>query len=315
MRIISWNVNGIRSNIVDFNTAKYKDKRQILENSPIDNLIKNYNPDLICFQETRLGEDNYKLFDSDNINSKFPYRYWSSSKGEGARSGNRYSGTAIWSKIKPESVVYDIPEMNDREGRIVQLNFKDIVVITSYTPNAGSNWDYRLTHWEPVLQKYLSELSNTGKKVVYCGDFNIANKTDVWFGNLLEKKFAEEKDNQIKHRYKKTIKSKTPLHTGVVILAGYSVQERKAYSDLLLASNMVDCFRFKNPDTIDQFSYFNIRIKGSFKNNVGWLIDRFIIPQVHQDSISRCEIVHTIGVRNEDGNMISDHIPIFLEIS
>ena len=112
--IISWNVNGLRSNIVDFNSCKYKKPRKIEESSPLDSIIKKYNPDLICLQETRLGKDNYELFESDTSaqsndirkyfrpkkQKSFPYIYWKSSQGEKSRSGNRYSGTSVWSKIK-----------------------------------------------------------------------------------------------------------------------------------------------------------------------------------------------------------------------
>lgn len=314
MRIISWNVNGLRSNIVDFTTSTNKNLRKISDGSPLDKLIKKYDPDMICFQETRMGPDKYHLFQSEEIKNLFPFQYWSSSKGEGGRSGNRYSGTSIWSRIEPKSVQYDIPNMGDREGRIVQLDFGDTIVIGTYTPNTGSNWDYRLTHWEPILQKYLSNLSNSDKKIVYCGDFNIANKCDVWFGDLLEKKYKDEEDAIIKKKYLSKVNSKKRLHTGKQIMAGYSKEERNAYQSLLNNTNMVDCFRVKNPTVIDQFSWFNMRIRGSFGNNLGWLIDRFIVPKKYENDITRCEIAHFIGVRNRDGNMISDHIPIFLEI-
>ena len=314
MRIISWNVNGLRSNIVDFTTSKNKKAREIISDSPLDQLIQTYDPDIICFQETRMDKDQYHLFESESIKSKFPYQYWSSSKGSGGRSGNRYSGTSVWSRIEPYNVSYDIPGMNDLEGRLIQLDFKFTTLITTYTPNTGSNWDYRLQHWEPILQKYLCSLSKSGRKVVYCGDFNIANKNDVWFGDLLEKKHSDETDPSLKKKYASKVYSKKRLHTGEQILAGYSLQERTAYQELLQSCDMIDCFRHLNPDVIDQFSWFNMRIKGSFKNNIGWLIDRFIIPKCHKKTIKRSEIAHFIGVRNTEGNMISDHIPIFLEI-
>lgn len=314
MRIISWNVNGLRSNIVDFNTSKNKNLRKIVDDSPLDQLIKKYDPDMICFQETRMGPDQYHLFQSEEIKKIFPFQYWSSSQGEGGRSGNRYSGTSIWSRIEPISVQYDIPQMEDREGRIVQLDFGETIVIGTYTPNTGSNWDYRLNHWEPVLQTYLSNLSSSGRKVVYCGDFNIANKCDVWFGDLLEKKFQEETDPTLKKKYARKVASKKRLHSGEEVMAGYSLQERNAYKVLLENSKMIDCFRTKHPNVVDQFSWFNMRIRGSFTNNLGWLIDRFIVPRAFENDIKTCEIAHFIGVRNRDGNMISDHIPIFLEI-
>ena len=102
MKIISWNINGIRSNILDFNTSKYKNQRNIIQESPLGLIIKNHNPDIICYQETRLDKDNYHLFESEQIKKIFKYQYWNSSQGEKARSGNRYSGTSVWSKIKPE---------------------------------------------------------------------------------------------------------------------------------------------------------------------------------------------------------------------
>ena len=89
MRIISWNVNGLRSNIVDFTTSKNKNLRKISDGSPLDKLIKKYNPDMICFQETRMGPDKYHLFQSEEIKNLFPFQYWSSSKGDGGRSGNK----------------------------------------------------------------------------------------------------------------------------------------------------------------------------------------------------------------------------------
>ena len=69
MKIVSWNINGIRSNIVDFTNAQNKTKRILIENSPLYKIIHTHNPDIICFQETRLGKDNYRLFDHKSINS------------------------------------------------------------------------------------------------------------------------------------------------------------------------------------------------------------------------------------------------------
>ena len=129
------------------------------------------------------------------------------------------------------------------------------------------------------------------------------------------RKYNDEQDPVLKQKYLKKVYSKLRLHTGEQILAGYSKQERNAYKSLLQKCNMVDCFRVKHPKVIDQFSWFNIRIKGSYSNNLGWLIDRFIVPSSYQSDIVQCEIAHFIGVRNKDKKMISDHIPIFLEIN
>ena len=314
MKILSWNVNGLRSNIVDTNTAKYKKPRKLEENSPLKKIIDKYDPDIVCFQETRLGENLYNLFESDDIKNYFPYQYWSSSKGEKGRSGNRYSGTSIWCKIKPNSILYDAPGLNDKEGRFIQVNFKNHIIITTYTPNTGSNWDYRLNHWEPIIKNYLNILSKGEKKVIYCGDNNIANKKDIWFGDFLEKKYLQEKDLELKRKIAVRIRSKKKFHTGEQILCGYSKQEQDAYKSLLETCDLIDCFRVQNPGIIDAFTWFNIRIKNSFENNLGWLIDRFLVQKKFSHSIEDCRILSETGIRTSEGIFISDHLPIFLEI-
>ena len=312
MKFISWNVNGIRSNIVDNNSSKYKLPRKIDENSPLDQIISTYQPDIVCFQETRLGPDLYHLFQTDHIKKIYPYQYWSSSQGEKGRSANRYSGTSIWSKHKPNSIKYDFDDLNDREGRFIQLTFDNFIVITTYTPNTGSNWDYRLDHWEPKIRDYLYKLSLGKKPVIYCGDNNIANKEDIWFGDLLEMKYSTCTDASHKKKLWSKIKTKTKLHTGEKILCGYSKEERDCYKLLLNKCDFIDCYRHLNKDIIDKFTWFNIRIKDSYKNNLGWLIDRFLVGKKFGDKIKRCSILNHIGLYNSNHKFISDHLPIFL---
>lgn len=314
MKIISWNVNGIRSNIVDTNTAKYKKPRIIAENSPLDKIISQYDPDIICFQETRLDTDLYHLFQSPEILEKFPHQYWSSSQGDKHRGGNRYSGTAIWSKYPAIKVLYDIPELQDREGRFIQLEFEHFILITTYTPNTGSNWKYRLEHWEPAIRKHLVKLSEGELPLIYCGDNNIANKNDVWFGKLLDRKFNQEEDPKEKKKLLSKIKSKKKFHTGQELLCGYSKEERAAYKHLLEEAQLIDAHRKLYPDNIDQFTYFSIRIKNSFQDNQGWIIDRFLITEKHQELIQDSKILSEIGVRNSEGVFLSDHLPIYLQI-
>jgi len=315
MKIISWNVNGLRSNIVDSNTAKYKFPRTIETDSALNKIITVYNPDIICFQETRLGPDLYHLFESSNIKSHFPHQYWSSSQGEKGRSGNRYSGTSIWSKHKADKVTYDFVELGDKEGRFIQISFPNLILITTYTPNTGSNWDYRLKHWEPKIRAYLKKMKDThDKPIVYCGDYNIAQKKDIWFGDLLERRHQLEQDVVTKKILMKKIKSHAPYHDGKKMLCGYSVEERDAFKKLLEENNFVDCFRLLNPSVVDQFTWYNIRIKNSFNYNIGWLIDRFIVQDEHKHRIKDCKILKEIGIRNEQNTFISDHLPIFLHL-
>ena len=317
MKVISWNVNGIRSNIVDFTKASNKKTRKLETASALGFLLKKYEPDIICFQETRLGENNYKLFNDDSITSIFPYQYWSSAKKTGARSGNRYSGTSIWSKTKPNKITYEIVGLDNLEGRFIQVEFDDIVLITTYTPNAGSNWDYRLNKWEPCINKHINKLIKLDKNIIYCGDNNIATKSDVWFGDLLERNCMEviknNKDPDAIKKIKRLVKSKEKYHSGKVILAGYSKQEREAYNKLLKKNSLIDCYKYKNPKSIDKFTWFNIRIPKSVLYNKGWLIDRFLIRKKQMKNINKCEIVHDLGVYYKN-TFISDHLPIFLDI-
>jgi len=315
MKILSWNVNGLRSHIVDFTTSKNKKIRQITDDSPLHQIITLHKPDIICFQETRLGPDLYSLFDSDSINTHFPHRYWSSSTKTGARSGNRYSGTSIWSKKPAKKELYTLPGFVN-EGRFIQLEFDKYILINTYTPNTGSNWEYRLDIWEPAIKKHIRSLSNT-KSLIYCGDFNVATKRDVWFGDLLEKRLKtmvkDNPDSKDTKKLKAKVKSKSKLHSGEVKLCGYTQEEQSAFNSLLNTNKLIDTFHFKNPKTVDQFSWFNARIKGSFNNNIGWLIDRFLVREKDKGKIKDSRILSVIGTY-QDGKFISDHLPILLDI-
>ena len=318
MKIISWNINGIRSNIVDFTTSKNKKSRILDKGSALGFIIKKYNPDIICFQETRLGENNYHLYTDKSITSIYPYQYWSSSKKTGARSGNRYSGTSIWSKIEANKQVYEIPGLDNLEGRFIQLQFNNVVLINTYTPNAGSNWEYRLEKWEPAINKHIKKLIKSGKDVIYCGDNNIANKNDVWFGELLDKKLLietnKDANSDIAKKLKRLVKSKQKFHTGEKILTGYSKEEREAYSQLITNNNLIDCYRHLNPNIIDKFTWFNVRIPKSIETNKGWLIDRFLIQNKNKKKIIDCSILSDLGIYYKN-TFISDHLPIFLNIN
>lgn len=313
MKIISWNVNGIRSHIVDSSTAKNKKTREITSDSPLHKIIQSHDPDIICFQETRLGEDLYTLYDSDSIGAHFPYRYWSSSKQTGARSGNRYSGTSIWSKIPAKKELYTLHGFTE-EGRFIQLEFDAFILITTYTPNTGSNWDYRLNIWEPAILKHIKSLSPK-KSLIYCGDFNIATKRDVWFGDVLDKRLevmiAGNPDSKETKKLKAKVKSKEKMHSGKVKVCGYSQEEQNAFNKLLKENKLIDTFHYKNPEVIDQFSWFNTRIKGSFGNNIGWLIDRFLVRKKDKKKITSSKILSEIGTY-QNGMFISDHLPILL---
>ena len=154
MKLISWNVNGLRAVV---NKGFYES---------FDKL----NADIFCIQETKMQEgqldinfDGYKMF----LNSA-------------VRKG--YSGTAIFTKIVPISVSYGIGiEEHDQEGRVITLEFKDFYLVDCYTPNAQrelTRLDYRMK-WENDFREYLKKLDKI-KPVILCGDLNVAhNEIDL----------------------------------------------------------------------------------------------------------------------------------------
>lgn len=133
MKFISWNVNGLR--------AVYK--KGFLD------FFNKINADIFCIQETKMQEGQIKL-ELEGYNQYFNYA---------TRKG--YSGTAIFTRIKPKNVTYGIGiEEHDQEGRVITLEFEKFYFITCYTPNSGrelARLNYRMT-WEEAFRKYLKEL-------------------------------------------------------------------------------------------------------------------------------------------------------------
>ena len=150
MRMISWNVNGLRS----IYTKGFNDAFNIL------------NADIFCIQETKMQEGQLK------IDLEGYFQYFSSATRKG------YSGTAVFTKIKPINISYGmgIPE-HDEEGRIITLEFDKFYLINCYTPNSGRELlrlGYRMT-WEDAFRRYLKKLDKI-KPIVLCGDLNVAHK-------------------------------------------------------------------------------------------------------------------------------------------
>lgn len=147
MKIISWNVNVIRS----------------VFSKGVDSFFKDENPDIVCFQETKMQMTN-----TDNF-LDYPYFYYNNALKKG------YSGTAIYSKIEPINVIYGINDEYNDEGRAITLEFEKFFLVTVYSPNSKddlSRLDYRMIYEEKLL-KYLSQLNNQ-KPVILCGDLNVA---------------------------------------------------------------------------------------------------------------------------------------------
>ena len=150
MKLISWNVNGIRACL----------------NKGFEEFFKQIEADIFCIQETKCQENQVEL-KFDNY-----FDYWNSAEKKG------YSGTAIFTKKEPINVTYGIGiEEHDKEGRIITLEFENFYLVNNYTPNSKrelERLDYRQL-WEDEIRKYLLNLNKT-KPVIMCGDLNVAHK-------------------------------------------------------------------------------------------------------------------------------------------
>lgn len=150
MRLISWNVNGIRACV----------------NKGFEEFFKDIKADIFCIQETKCQPEQIDLI------FKGYKSYWNSAEKKG------YSGTAIFSKKEPITVTYGIGiEEHDKEGRIITLEFENFYLVNNYTPNSKrelERLDYRQI-WEDEIRSYLIKLNQT-KPVIMCGDLNVAHK-------------------------------------------------------------------------------------------------------------------------------------------
>ena len=153
MKFISWNVNGIRA---------------VIKKGFYD-FINEYNPDIICLQETKAHKEQVDLQLDD-----YPYQYWNSAIKKG------YSSTAIFSKIKPLDVFNDMNiKKHDSEGRIITMELERYYLVTVYTPNSKREL-LRLSYrqeWDKDFLKYVQDLE-LKKPVIFCGDLNVAH-TDI----------------------------------------------------------------------------------------------------------------------------------------
>ena len=153
MKIVSWNVNGLRAVIRSGNLAK---------------MIEREKPDIICMQEIKIQK---KGDCEDSVFHEYPYKYFNVSwisKG--------YSGTAIWLKKKPDKVTYGIGEDRfDHEGRVLTVTMGKMHLVNVYVPNSGEHLqrlDFRVNDWDNAFEHYLARIKG---KLVVCGDLNVAH--------------------------------------------------------------------------------------------------------------------------------------------
>lgn len=220
MKLISWNVNGIRACI----------------SKGFNEFFNKIDADILCVQETKLQEEQ-----AENINFDGYNRYINCAVKKG------YSGTMVFSKVKPINVTYGLGiQEHDQEGRVITLEFDKFYFVCCYTPNSKrelERLDYRMT-WEDEMRKYLKNLE-TSKPVVYCGDLNVAH---------------EEID----------LKNPKTNH----LSAGFTDQEREKMTELL-SEGFIDTYRYLYPEKIE-YSWWSY-MRQAREKNVGWRIDYFIV--------------------------------------
>ncbi len=154
MKLISWNVNGLRAAI----------------NKGFKEFFEEINADIFCVQETKMQLEQLDIFMEMIFNGY--HQYWNSAEKKG------YSGTAIFTKEEPINVKYGLGiEEHDNEGRLITLEFSKFYLVNCYTPNSKRTLErlpYRMI-WEDVLREYLQSLDKI-KPVIYCGDLNVAHQ-------------------------------------------------------------------------------------------------------------------------------------------
>lgn len=225
--------------------------------------FKERNADIFCIQETKMQEGQVE------VAAEGYYQYWNSADKKG------YSGTAVFTKQKPQNVSYDINmEEHSHEGRVITLEMSDFYLVNCYTPNAKRGLeriDYRMK-WEDDFRAYLLWL-NEKKPVILCGDLNVAH-------------------NEI------DLKNPASNHKN----AGFSDEERGKMTQLL-ESGFTDTFRYLYPEKRDAYTWWSYMFNAR-ANNAGWRIDYFIVSDRINDRLED-SIIHSEVLG-------SDHCPVEL---
>ncbi len=264
MKLYSWNVNGIRA---------------VINKEVFAPFVQQEQPDILCLQETK-AKQGQALIDLPEYEE-----CWNSADKAG------YSGTAIFTKIKPISVINGLAEgiaekyglANDsygdpaKEGRVISAEFDKFWVVNVYTPNAKddlSRLKLRHQQWDPAFLEHLKTLEKS-KPVLACGDFNVAHQPiDL----------ARPKENEGKK--------------------GYTPEEREGFSQFL-KTGFIDTFRYKYPEKTDAYSWWT-HWANARARNVGWRIDYWLASQKLADNIKEAKIHPDI--------LGSDHCPVSIEL-
>lgn len=247
LKFISWNVNGLRA-VVGKGFA---------------DIFHQLNADFFCLQETKMQEGQLDIAFEGYTS------YWNFAEKKG------YSGTAIFTRHTPLSVIYGIGiKHHDLEGRVITLEMNDFYLITAYVPNSQDGLkrlDYRMT-WEDDFRNFIINLDKK-KPVILCGDLNVAHK---------EIDLKNPKTNRMN--------------------AGFTDQEREKFSTLL-NSGFTDAFRHFNPELQGAYSWWSYRFQARAKN-AGWRIDYFVVSNRITERMENSTIHNEI--------FGSDHCPVEL---
>jgi exodeoxyribonuclease-3 len=263
MKIISWNVNGLRA---------------VHRKGLFVPFVEKYKPDIICLQETK-SEQHQNEIDLPEYEE-----YWNSAKKKG------YSGTAIFTRIKPLSVTLGLSEDlvekyrlaediygdPNTEGRVITTEFSDFFVVTVYTPNSKGDLTrlpLRYKQWDPAFLEYLLRLKKK-KAVIFCGDLNVAHTEDD---------LANPGPNVGEH--------------------GFTKEEREG-ADRLIAAGFIDTFRHFTQGN-GHYTWWT-PWRDARTRNVGWRIDYFFVSKEFMPKVKNSKILGNV--------MGSDHCPVMIEV-
>jgi len=253
MRIISYNVNGIRAAI----------KKGLLD------WLKTNPADVICVQETKAVKENvdHMLFSDLGYHD-----YWFSAEKKG------YSGVAVFTKTIPDKIEFgNGHKVSDDEGRIIQLDFKDVRVINAYFPS-GTSGDLRQTfkyHWLDDFFIWLNDVKKKYPNLILCGDYNIAHK---------EIDIHDPKGNKNS--------------------SGFLPEERK-WMDKFFENGWIDTFREFRTEP-HRYSWWSQRFPTVRSQNKGWRIDYINVTDPLKKRLKDAEIYPDVKH--------SDHCPVYLDI-
>src|SRR3990167_8506217 len=263
MKLVSWNVNGIRS---------------VHKKGMLVPFLEKVKPDIVCLQETKAEEHESEVDLPDYE------EYWNSSTRK-----KGYAGTAIFTKVKPLSILLGFPEeilkkykLEDgygdpnEEGRVIAAEFDELYVVNVYTPNAKpdlSRLSLRHKHWDPAFLAYIKGLEKD-KPVVVCGDLNVAHTPDD---------LANPKANEGEK--------------------GFTKEEREGI-DKLIAAGFVDTFRVFTEGN-GHYSWWS-HFGHARERNVGWRIDYLFVSENLAPLLTRARIHPELHG--------SDHCPVSIDL-